>query len=50
MSVLISGRNGDGPQVNRLLAMLPKKEYELLLPNLKTVSLVLGDKLYEPAT
>lgn len=28
--------------------MLPKKEYELLLPRLKTVSLVLGEELYEP--
>jgi len=28
--------------------MLPKKEYELLLPRLKTVNLVLGEVLYEP--
>ena len=34
--------------VNRLLATLPKKEYKLLLPKLKTVSLVLGEELYEP--
>ena len=36
-----------GPRVNRLLATLPKKEYERLLPSLKTVSLVLGEELYE---
>ena len=47
MSVLKS--NSDrGPRVNRLLATLPKKEYERLLPELKTVSLVLGEDLYEP--
>jgi len=28
--------------------MLPKKEYELLLPRLKTVSLTLGEELYQP--
>jgi CRP-like cAMP-binding protein len=28
--------------------MLPRKEYELLLPRLKTVSLELGEELYEP--
>jgi len=43
---LKSSSNG-GPGVNRLLAMLPKKEYELLLPRLKTVNLVLGEVLYE---
>ncbi|HEX6732938.1 MAG TPA: Crp/Fnr family transcriptional regulator [Pyrinomonadaceae bacterium] len=47
MSVLKSNNNG-GPRVNRLLATLPKKEYERLLPKLKTVSLVLGEELYEP--
>ena len=47
MSVLKSNSNG-GPRVNRLLATLPKKEYERLLPKLKTVSLVLGEELYEP--
>ena len=36
------------PTVNRLLATLSKNEYKRLLPNLKTVSLVLGEKLYEP--
>ena len=39
--------NGD-PGINRLLATLPKTEYKRLLPKLKTVSLVLGEKLYEP--
>ena len=34
--------------VNRLLATLPKNEYKRLLPKLKTVSLVLGEELYEP--
>ena len=47
MSVLKSNNNG-GPRVNRLLATLPKKEFERLLPKLKTVSLVLGEELYEP--
>jgi CRP-like cAMP-binding protein len=36
------------PTVNRLLATLPKNEYMRLLPKLKTVSLVLGEVLYEP--
>jgi len=39
-----NGANG----VNRLLATLPKNEYKRLLPNLKSVSLVLGEVLYEP--
>ena len=47
MSVLKSSSNGI-PSVNRLLATLPKREYERLLPKLKTVSLVLGEELYEP--
>ena len=46
MSILKTS-NG-GPPVNRLLATLPKKEYKRLLPQLKTVSLVLGEELYEP--
>ena len=42
-------RSANGaPAVNRLLATLPKNEYKRLLPNLKTVSLVLGEELYEP--
>jgi CRP-like cAMP-binding protein len=47
MQVLKNNSDG-GPSVNRLLATLPKKEYELLLPKLKTVNLVLGEELYEP--
>src|SRR5918994_6964134 len=47
MAVLNSSNNG-GPSVNRLLATLPKNEYKRLLPKLKTVSLVLGEVLYEP--
>ncbi len=47
MSLFKSSSNGDG-SVNRLLATLPKNEYERLLPKLKTVSLVLGEALYEP--
>jgi CRP-like cAMP-binding protein len=39
--------NGD-PGVNRLLATLTTKEHKRLLPKLKTVSLVLGEVLYEP--
>lgn len=37
-----------GETKNRLLAMLPKKEYERLLPRLKRIPLVFGDVLYEP--
>jgi CRP-like cAMP-binding protein len=47
MSVLKNNSNG-GPRVNRLLATLPKNEYQRLLPKLKTVSLALGEELYEP--
>jgi len=47
MSFLNSGSNGDAG-VNRLLATLPKTEYKRLLPKLKSVSLVLGEVLYEP--
>ena len=47
MSLLKNSNNG-GPGVNRLLDTLPKNEYKRLLPKLKTVSLVLGDVLYEP--
>lgn len=45
MSVL--NRSNNGRPLNRLLATLPKKEYNRLLPHLKTVSLVLGEELYE---
>jgi len=34
--------------VNRLLATLPKKEYERLLPRLKRIPLIFGEVLYEP--
>jgi CRP-like cAMP-binding protein len=47
MSFLNSSTNGD-PGVNRLLATLTTKEYKRLLPTMKTVSLVLGEVLYEP--
>jgi CRP-like cAMP-binding protein len=47
MPFLNSSSNGDS-SVNRLLATLPKNEYKRLLPKLKTVSLVLGEVLYEP--
>jgi CRP-like cAMP-binding protein len=36
------------PTVNRLLATLPKKEYERLLPGLKRITLTFGEVLYEP--
>jgi len=42
-----SSANGT-PAVNRLLATLPRNEYKRLLPQLRTVSLVLGEVLYEP--
>jgi CRP-like cAMP-binding protein len=42
-------RSADGAAaVNRLLASLPKNEYQRVLPKLKTVTLVLGEELYEP--
>ena len=44
----LNRRANSAPAVNRLLATLPKNEYKRLLPKLKTVSLVLGDVLYEP--
>ena len=37
-----------GETVNRLLAMLPKKEYERLLPGLNRIPLTFGEVLYEP--
>ena len=43
----LTSTNGN-PGVNRLLATLPKNEYKHLLPKLKTVSLLLGEVLYEP--
>ena len=47
MTLLNSNSNGDAG-VNRLLTTLPKNEYKRLLPKLKSVSLVLGEVLYEP--
>ena len=47
MVFLNSSSNGDS-NVNRLLATLPKNEYKRLSPRLKSVSLVLGEVLYEP--
>src|ERR1044072_6368497 len=44
----LSGSADGVPAVNRLLARLPKNEYKRLLPKLTTVSLVLGQELYEP--
>ena len=37
-----------GETVNRLLATLPKKEYERLLPGFKRIPLNFGEVLYEP--
>lgn len=37
-----------GPPANRLLATLPKKEYQRLLPQLKSTTLTFGDVLYDP--
>ena len=45
---VLKNNSDSSPSVNRLLATLRKKEYELLLPKLKTVNLVLGEELYEP--
>ena len=47
MAVLKSNDNGNS-SVNRVLATLPKAEYNRLLPSLKLVELPLGDVLYEP--
>src|SRR5688500_14779197 len=44
----LTERTNGAPAVNRLLATLPKNEYQRLLPKLKTVNLVLGEELYEP--
>src|SRR5919108_1665481 len=35
-------------RVNRLMASLPKNEYERLRPGLKTIALAFGEVLYEP--
>ena len=44
----LSNNMNGGPSVNRLLATLPKNEFKRLLPKMKTVTLVLGEDLYEP--
>lgn len=38
---------GDGPVKNRLLAALPRKEYQHLLPELEQVTLTFGDILFD---
>ena len=38
----------DKPFANRLLAALPKKEYQHLLPELEQVNLTFGDILFDP--
>lgn len=47
MPVLRSNDNGS-TSVNRVLATLPKAEYQRLSPSLRPVKLVLGEVLYEP--
>ena len=44
----MSTRKSSKPFTNRLLAALPKKEYQRLLPELKPVTLTFGDILFEP--
>lgn len=41
-------KNDAAPPVNRLLAMLPKTEYQRLLPQLKSTTLTFGQVLYDP--
>ncbi|MDT4953955.1 MAG: hypothetical protein QOJ02_2093 [Acidobacteriota bacterium] len=41
-------RKKDEPVANRLLAALPKKEYQHLLLELEQVTLIFGDILFEP--
>jgi CRP-like cAMP-binding protein len=40
-------RKSDGPVKNRLLAALPKKEYQPLLPELEQITLAFGEILFE---
>ena len=40
--------NHGEPPANRLLAMLPEKEYRRLLPELKRITLTFGEVLYDP--
>jgi CRP-like cAMP-binding protein len=44
----MSPRKISEPIRNRLLAALPKKEYQRLLPDLEAVTLTFGDILFEP--
>ena len=44
----MSSRKSDEPAANRLLAALPKKEYQHLLPDLEQVDLTFGDILFNP--
>ena len=44
---VLKNYSDNGLGTNRLLATLPKSDYKRLLPKLKTVSLVLGEELYE---
>ena len=41
-------RNNGTPRTNRLLARLPKEEYERLLPSMEEIPLVFEKVLYEP--
>ncbi|MDQ1590551.1 MAG: hypothetical protein QOG71_1178 [Pyrinomonadaceae bacterium] len=44
---MASAKNNQ-PVMNRLLAALPKKEYQRLLPELESVPLIFGDIIFEP--
>lgn len=44
----MSSRKKSATVKNRLLAALPKKEYQRLLPDLEPVTLTFGDILFEP--
>jgi len=45
---MLPAKSQCAPPANRLLAALPKKEYQRLLPELKHVTLTFGEILYEP--
>ena len=44
----MSSAKRNGPATNRLLAALPKKERQRLLPDLEAVTLTFGDILFDP--
>ncbi len=44
----MSSKRSSEPVKNRLLAALPKKEYQRLLPELEAITLTFGDILFEP--